>query len=51
LYIFVGDEPKYFPARVMQVVKNIIARKSLKNIMKLRKGYLMMKFGLRVVTY
>ena len=37
--LFVGSEPKHTPSRVMQIIKSITARKTLKNILKLGNSF------------
>ena len=37
VHLFVGAEPKYFPSRVMQIIKDIIARKIFKECLEIKK--------------
>jgi len=50
VHLFVEAEPKYSLSSVMQIIKSIAARKSLKNFLKLKNSYGVAKCGVMEVT-
>ena len=46
----VGAEPKYSPSKVMQIIKSIIASKSLNNTLKSKNSFRVVNCGVMEVT-
>ena len=49
VHLFVGSEPKYSPSRVMQIIKASQQEKSLKNFLKSKNSYGVVKCGVMEV--
>jgi putative transposase len=48
LHVFVGGPPRYSPSKIMQIIKSILARKFLSDILKSRNSFGVDIFGVKV---